>query len=135
MGKVKEQIGSFFGSVGGFFKEFGTAVAKGDIFVKLSLLWMGAGYCKRKQFIKALLMTAFEVAIIAFTFGFAMDYVQKFSTLGTVQQESVFNVMTMKNEFNDYDHSFIHDSFVFLNQFCGMGDFYCGIPEQCNQCL
>lgn len=117
MGKVKEQIGSFFGSAGGFFKEFGTAVAQGDIFVKLSLLWMGAGYFKRKQFIKALLMTAFEVAAIAFTFGFAMDYVQKFSTLGTVQQESVFNVMTMKNEFNDYDHSFMIDydhSFMIL---------------------
>lgn len=107
MSKVKEQVGSFFGAVGGFFKEFGTAVAKGDIFVKLSLLWMGAGYCKRKQFMKALLITAFEAAIIAFTFGFAMDYVPKFGTLGTVQQESVFNVVTMKNEFNDYDHSFM----------------------------
>lgn len=107
MERVKTALGSFFGAIGGFFKKFGTAVAQGDIFVKLSLLWMGAGYCRRKQFIKAILITIFEVAVIAFTFGFALDYVSKFSTLGTVQQESVFNVMTMKNEFNDYDHSFL----------------------------
>lgn len=107
MSKIKDGIGSFFGAIGGFFKDFGGAVAKGDIFVKLSLLWMGAGYCRRKQFVKALLITIFEVAVIAFTFGFAMNYVPKFGTLGTVQQESVFNVVTMKNEFNDYDHSFM----------------------------
>ena len=35
--------------IGGFFKEFGEAVVKGDLFVKLSLVWMGAGYIRRKQ--------------------------------------------------------------------------------------
>ena len=39
-------------SIGNYFKEFGTAVAKGDIWVKLSLIWMGAGYIARKQIIK-----------------------------------------------------------------------------------
>ncbi len=29
---------------GGFFSDFGRAVTKGDLFVKLSMLWMGAGY-------------------------------------------------------------------------------------------
>ncbi len=28
--------------IGGFFKEFGEAVVKGDLFVKLSLVWMGS---------------------------------------------------------------------------------------------
>lgn len=107
MDQIKARLVSFFGAIGGFFKNFGTAVAKGDIFVKLSLILMGAGYCRRKQFVKAILITIFEVAVIAFTFGFAMDYVPKFGTLGTVKQESVFNVVTMKNEFNDYDHSFM----------------------------
>lgn len=107
MDQIKAMSGSFFGAIGGFFKNFGTAVAKGDIFVKLSLILMGAGYCRRKQFVKAILITIFEVAVIAFTFGFAMDYVPKFGTLGTVKQQSVFNVVTMKNEFNDYDHSFM----------------------------
>jgi arabinogalactan oligomer/maltooligosaccharide transport system permease protein len=51
-------------------------------------------------------MTALEVGVILFTVFFAMDYVPKFNTLGTVQAEMVFNPQTMKNEMNDYDHSF-----------------------------
>ena len=90
-----------------FLKEFIQAVKKGDFFVKLSFIWMGAGYIARKQFIKGILMTLLEVAVILFTFNFAMDYVPKFLTLGTVKQEAVFNIVTMKNEFNDYDHSFM----------------------------
>ena len=34
-------------AIGGFFADFGTAVVKGDAFVKLSLIWMGAGYAKQ----------------------------------------------------------------------------------------
>lgn len=107
MEKIKTGLNSFGKAIAGFFKEFGEAVVKGDIFVKLSLLWMGAGYVRRKQYIKAILITIFEIAVLAFTFGFAMEYVSKFGTLGTVRQESVFNMVTMKNEFNDYDHSFL----------------------------
>lgn len=99
-------VSGFFGAIGRFFAEFGTAFAKGDFFVKLSVLWMGAGYARRKQYIKAVIMTVLEIAVIAFTFTFAMQYVPKFGTLGTVQMEKVFNMKTMKSEFNDYDHSF-----------------------------
>ncbi|MDY3920492.1 MAG: sugar ABC transporter permease [Candidatus Limivivens sp.] len=99
-------VGSFFRVIGGFFSEFGNAVAKGDAFVKLSLIWMGAGYAKRKQYAKAVIMTLVEIAILVFTFRFAMEYVPKFGTLGTVQMEKVFNMETMKTEFNDYDNSF-----------------------------
>lgn len=99
-------IGSFFGAIGGFFSEFGHAVAKGDAAVKLSLLWMGAGYARRKQYAKAIIMTILEVAIIFFTVNFAMEYVPKFATLGTVEPEKVFNMKTMKNEWNDFDNSF-----------------------------
>ena len=105
-GGAAAAVGGFFRAIGGFFASFGTAVAKGDIFVKLSLLWMGAGYARRKQYIKAALMTIFEAAIILFTVFFAMEYVPKFGTLGTVMPEKVFNMQTMKNEWNDYDHSF-----------------------------
>ena len=107
MEKIKAGLNSFGKAIAEFFKEFGEAVVKGDIFVKLSLLWMGAGYVRRKQYIKAILITIFEIAVLAFTFVFAMEYVSKFGTLGTVRQESVFNMVTMKNEFNDYDHSFL----------------------------
>lgn len=91
---------------GGFFSDFCRAVTKGDLFVKLSMLWMGAGYAKRKQYIKAALMTLFEIAVIVFTVQFAMEYVPKFGGLGSVMPEKTFNIETMKNEFNDYDNSF-----------------------------
>ena len=99
-------VSGFFKAIGEFFADFGTAVAKGDAFVKLSLIWMGAGYAKRKQYVKAVLMTLLEIAVIVFSVKFAMQYVPKFSTLGTVKMEKVFNMKTMKSEFNDYDNSF-----------------------------
>ncbi len=102
----KKSIGEFFGTIGNFFREFGTAVAKGDIFVKLSLIWTGAGYAGRKQYVRSLLVTILEAAVIAYTILVAPQYVPKFATLGTVQLEQVFNVNTMSYDFNDYDDSF-----------------------------
>jgi len=93
--------------IGGFFSSFAAAVAKGDWAVKLSLVWMGAGYARRKQYAKAVIMTLLEIAVIVFTATFAMEYVPKFGTLGTVQAEQVFNMETMKSEWNDYDNSFL----------------------------
>lgn len=107
MNKIKNGFKAFFGSIGNFFKEFGYAVAKGDLFVKLSMIWMGSGYIRRKQFVKGILMTLLEIALIVYTFAFGLKYIAKFGTLGTVKQESVFNIMTMQNEFNDYDNSFL----------------------------
>ena len=99
-------VKGFFKAIGSFFRDFGTAVIKGDAFVKLSLLWIGAGYAKRKQYVKAVLMTILEIAVIMFTVKFAMQYVPKIGSLGTVKMEKVFNMKTMKSEFNDYDNSF-----------------------------
>lgn len=93
--------------IGAFFSNFATAVSKGDWSVKLSLLWLGAGYARRKQYVKALIMTALEVGVVLFTIFFAMQYVPKIGTLGTVQAEQVFNMATMKTEWNDYDNSFL----------------------------
>ena len=94
-------------SISRFFGEFGEAVVHGDAWTKLTLLWMGAGYFGRKQYMKALLMTLFQIAVLAFTFGFAAKYIVDFGTLGTVQMESVFNIETMQNEYNAYDNSFL----------------------------
>jgi len=99
-------VGGFFKAIGGFFSNFGTAVAKGDIFVKLSILWWGAGYVRRKQLVKAIIMTVLEAAVILFSIFFAAEYVSKFGSLGTVKAEKVFNPQTMKSEFNNYDNSF-----------------------------
>lgn len=88
-------------------KNFGTAIIHGDWFVRLTLLWWGLGYIRRKQYIKALIMTFLEAFVIAFTVLVSMDYIPKFGTLGTVKAEKVFNITTMKNEWNDYDNSFM----------------------------
>lgn len=97
---------NFLSSVGGFFKDFFVAVAKGDFFVKLSLIWFGAGYIRRKQFVRTLLITAVEAAIILYSIFFAPQYISKLGTLGTVKMESVFNIDTMQYDVNNYDDSF-----------------------------
>ena len=43
---------TFLNAIKKYFVDFGTAVAKGDIWCKLSLLVMGAGYWGRKQIVK-----------------------------------------------------------------------------------
>lgn len=95
------------GGNAGFLSEFAAAVTKGDLFVKLSLLWWGAGYFRRKQYVKSVLVTLLEIGLIAFTFGFAMQYVVDFADLGSVTPQQVFNPSTMKMEWNDYDNSFM----------------------------
>ena len=55
---------TFLNAIKKYFADFGTAVAKGDIWCKLSLLVMGAGYWGRKQIVKGVLMTALEVVVI-----------------------------------------------------------------------
>ena len=107
MKNITSAVGGFFAAFAGFFTSFGEAFARGDLFVKLSVLWWGAGYIRRRQYIKGLIMTALEAAVIAFSVLFAPQYVSKFGTLGTVRFEQVFNPATMQMESNNYDHSFM----------------------------
>ena len=100
--KHKNAVLRFFGFFQGLVMDF----MAGDIFVKLSVLVMGAGCFRRRQFVKGILLTLFQAAILFFAISFAAPYISKFPTLGTVQYASVFNPNTMKNEVNDYDHSF-----------------------------
>ena len=94
------------GKLGAYFKSIGEAIAKGDLFVKLSMIIMGAGYFRRKQIVKGILITILQIVMVIFTGEVAIPYLSKFGTLGTVQREMEFNLATMKNEVNDYDHSF-----------------------------
>lgn len=98
---------NFFKSIGNYFKEFGTAVAKGDIGVKLSLLVMGAGYFARKQIINGLIMIALEAVFAVVCVFYAAPNLAKFGTLGTVQFEQKFDPLTMTSTVNDYDNSFL----------------------------
>ncbi len=106
MKNIGKNIGDFFKSIGRFFSSFGEGVANGDIFVKLSLIIMGAGYIKRKQVVKGILITLFEVLCILGVAVLGFPYLEKFSTLGTVERKMAYNPATGKNEANDYDHSF-----------------------------
>lgn len=92
--------------LGDIFKSFGESVAKGNVWVKLSLLVMGAGYLGVGQVVKAVLMTLVEIVFILYMLLVGVPNLSKFGTLGTVQYESTFSFVTMTNEINDYDHSF-----------------------------
>ena len=79
----------FLQSLKWFLLDFGEAVRNGDIFVKLSLLVMGVGYARRRQYAKAFIVTAIQAAFILYTCLFSVQYVAKFDTLGDVQYEKV----------------------------------------------
>ncbi len=109
MGKIIKSLIAFFKGIGGFFKRFGIAVAKGDPFVTISPILWGAGYLRRKQFIKGILVTLFEIGIILYSISVVPTYVAKFGTLGTIERgDGVYNPFTMKNEFpENADNSFM----------------------------
>lgn len=90
----------------GYFKDLGTAIAKGDWSVKLSMLFMGAGYTFHKQVIKGILVTIIEIAFIMMCIFYAAPNLAKFGTLGTVQFEQVLDPLTLQTTVNDYDNSF-----------------------------
>lgn len=94
-------------SIGNYFKNFGVALAKGDIWVKLSLVWMGAGYIGRKQIINGIIMTLLEAVFAVMCVFYAAPNLAKFGTLGTVQFEQVFDPLTLTSTVNDYDNSFL----------------------------
>ena len=100
-------VAAFFRAIGNFFKDFGSAVAKGDWGVKASLLISGMGWLKRGQIIKGILVTLLEIGVIAYELMIGFPYIAKLGTLGTVEQAMVYNPNTMKNEVNDYDHSLL----------------------------
>ena len=105
--KKENPAAEFFRSIGTFFKEFGEAVAKGDWGVKASLVVMGAGYWKRKQIVKGVLVALLEIAVILYTVLIGIPYISQLGTLGTVERAMVYNPETMKNEVNDYDNSLL----------------------------
>lgn len=94
-------------ALGKYFKDFGVAFAKGDIWVKLSAVLMGAGYFVRKQVVNGIIMCLVEVMFVVLCVGYAAPNLAKFGTLGTVQFEQVFDPLTMTSTVNDYDNSFL----------------------------
>lgn len=113
-GKLK----NFFVAIGmfiaNFFKGIGKAVAgyvsrfvKGDWAVKISYLIMGFGNMVKGQFIKGLLFLGLQVAFIAYFVFFGWGYLQKFPTLGTVEQGMQINPATGGYELMAGDNSML----------------------------
>lgn len=98
---------NFITAFGQYFADFGKAFAKGDFAVKLSALLMGAGYIARGQIVNGILMMIFEIVFGLILGLYAIPNLSKFSTLGTVQFEQVFDPLTMQSTVNDYDNSFL----------------------------
>ncbi|MCD7725759.1 MAG: sugar ABC transporter permease [Clostridiales bacterium] len=94
-------------AIGNYFKNLGIAFAKGDVWVKLSSVVMGAGYFARKQIVNGVIMLLVEILFIVMCIGYAAPNLAKFGTLGTVQFEQVFDPLTMTSTVNDYDNSFL----------------------------
>ncbi|HPJ01938.1 MAG TPA: sugar ABC transporter permease [Candidatus Limiplasma sp.] len=90
-----------------FFAQFFRDLRDGDLWVRLSLVVFGAGYFRRGQIVKGILVTALQAFVFIFYPIALWPYVSKFGTLGTVKRAAVFNPVTLKNEVNDFDHSFM----------------------------
>lgn len=114
---IEEKSGGFLG----YFKDLGTAITKGDAYVKMSMLFMGAGYTGHKQVIKGILVTLLEIAFIAVCVLYAAPNLAKFGTLGTVQFEKKLDPLTLQTTVNDYDNSFtilLHSMIALFIIFC-----------------
>ncbi len=86
----------------GFLQSF----LRGDAWVKLSALLWGAGCFARGQIGKGILLCLEEAA---FLLGIVLTWpsVMKLPTLGTVQAERIWDPVTRRNVWNDYDNSFL----------------------------
>jgi len=89
-----------------YFADFTLAVAKGDIWTRLSLFIMGIGYLVRGQVVKGILVTLIEAGFFA-AMGFSWKYMLKLGTLGTVQREETLDLLTLTKTVNDYDNSLL----------------------------
>ena len=79
---------------------------RGDIWVKLSALVWGAGCFARGQIAKGMLLCLEEAAFVL-GIGLTWPFLMKLATLGTVQAERIWDPVTRRNVWNDYDNSFL----------------------------
>lgn len=79
---------------------------RGDVWVKLSGFLWGAGFIARGQVGKGLLLFVQEAALLL---GISLTFpaLMKLPTLGTVQAQRIWDPVTRRNVWNDYDNSFL----------------------------
>ncbi len=107
MSKKKEKKNQVYKEGFHYFSDLGRAVTRGDVWVKSSMLVMGAGYFGRKQFIRGIIATAIEALFVVMCIFYAAPNLAKFGTLGTVEYAEEFDPLTMQKSVNDYDNSFL----------------------------
>jgi len=98
---------NFFRGIGEYFAEFGKALAKGDLWVKLSTVIMGAGCFGRGKYILGVIITLIEALFIYMCIGYAAPNLSKFGTLGDTVRETQFDPLTMQNTVIEGDNSFL----------------------------
>jgi len=86
---------------------FGTAFKSGNAITKLSAVIFGLGNILHKQIIRGMLYLALEIAYILFMVGFGIGAIQNLITLGTKQQEEVFNESKQIYEYVMGDNSML----------------------------
>ena len=102
----KNKLKTFFRLLLKPFRQFYEDIRDGDWAVRLSLLFMPAGYFARGQVIKGVLVGIFQGLLLWSLPAVFWPYLSKFGTLGTVVRKVEFNIETMTNVENNYDHSF-----------------------------
>lgn len=78
---IGRAIKNFALGIGRGAKDYGVGFVQGDVFTKLSYVFMGVGNIARGQVVKGLLFFAFEVAYIAFMVFFGGTYLTQFFKL------------------------------------------------------
>lgn len=86
---AKKKNPGFFKAVGKDFAEIGTTFAHGDWKSRLSYVIMGFGQLLRGQFAKGIAFLATEVLFIWYMCQVGVRYLEKFSTLGTVETTKI----------------------------------------------
>ncbi|MBE5809440.1 MAG: sugar ABC transporter permease [Clostridiales bacterium] len=79
---------------------------RGDGWIKLTAPLWGAGFIARGQLGKGLLLFAEEAALLLGII-LTLPALMKLPTLGTVQAERIWDPVTRRNVWNDYDNSFL----------------------------
>lgn len=89
IGNFFKNIGSTIGkgvkTLGKDLKDIGTTFVEGDWKTKVSFVVMGFGHLLRKQFARGIAFLGIEIAYIVYMLNTGIQYLSKFSTLGTVE--------------------------------------------------
>ncbi len=82
------------------------ALRAGTRWTRLSLLIWCIGYAAKGQWTRAVLRGMEQLALLA-GIVWTLPYLSKITTLGTVQAQRVYDPVTRRNVWNDFDNSFL----------------------------